>query len=383
MIETTFVSSPVRTANIRTADTVTPARRRTENFWSEESIDPADTDRFSDRFQFSNIELKELDPVTVENRVAAVRVGGDLYRPSPRFMKTLMSLFGFSENIFQYYSPAELLDRITERREDSEIRICIDRDRHLIHGVVRPGVRSLPLRTVCGILAEDKRLAGLNYDPLKGCISARLNLPDQWTLPGDSKYHTFLEVQYPVDQSSTPKITLGTIRLICRNGAVARRKCFETTLVVDKDRGTHLRHLLSTFNNRAGFDALRDRMQIAQNTKASVNEFLQTANAIRRSVKSPESIISRMHTVAGLPEESYGVTRLDSIREHHRRDLPVGASVMDLINIVTELATHHEVDDRDYLHGFVTNLLAKEFDLEELVTNTRSAESFYLKGVEA
>ena len=63
--------------------------------------------------------------------------------------------------------------------------------------------------------------------------------------------------------------------------------------------------------------------------------------------------------------------------------LDVAASIMDLINILTELATHYQVKNKDYLYTFITGMLASEFDLEEIVPNRKPAREFYMTGVSA
>ena len=335
------------------------------------------------RFDYETIGLGEMTPLTIDNTIRGVRIGNEAYFTSKRFMQTLMSLFGFSENLFQYFTPEELFGRIQERRKDTEIRICIDRKAQMLNGIIRPEQTGLPLATVCWTLVEDKRFRKMEYCPEKACIEAQLELPSVWDIPSDSHYETFLHVRYPVDDVSSPTIALGIVRQVCSNGLVARRKCFETALIVEKNHGTHLRQLLASFNNRNGFDALRERLQIAQETKASVNEYLAAVNAVQKCINKPESVINRMDCVAGMPEDTYGQTRLDAIRSRYRKELPVAASVMDLINILTELATHYTVKNKDYLYTFVTGMLAAEFDLEEIVPNRKSAQRFYLNGVSA
>ena len=336
-----------------------------------------------DRFDYETVGLGELEPVIENNAVKRVRIGGESFAASKRFMRTLMTLFGFSENLFQYFSPEELIERILERRKDTEIRICIDRGSRLMQGVIRPEESGMPLGLVCRTLTDDKRFSKMTYSPESASIEAELKLPNDWDIPSDSHYGTFLNIRYPVDDVSVPMIALGIVRQVCSNGLVARRRCFETALIVEKNQGTHLRQLLGSFNNRNGFDALRERLQVAQETKASVNEYLAAVNAVQKCIDNYEPVVNRMDAVAGMPEEVYGHTRLDAIRARYRKELPVAASIMDLINILTELATHYEVKNKDYLYTFVTGMLAAEFDLEEIVYNKKSARSFYLYGVAA
>lgn len=334
------------------------------------------------RFDYETVGLHELQPIVGENTIDEVRIGNDAYFTTRRFMRSLMSLFGFSENLFQYFSPEELIGRILARRKDTEIRICIDRNNKSLNGIIRPEKAGLPLAEVCRVLVDDRRFDKMEYCPESASIEAQLKLPNTWAIRSDSDYGTFLNIRYPVDDVSVPTISLGIVRQICANGLVARRKCFESDLIVEKNHGTHLRQLLESFNNRNGFDELRDRLQAAQDTSASVNEYLAAVNTVRKNLAAPEGVVSRMNSIAGMPEEVYGQTRLDNIRSRYRRELPVAASIMDLINILTELATHHEVKDRDSIYTFITNMLASEFDLEEIVPNRKSAQTYYLTGVQ-
>ena len=335
------------------------------------------------RFDYETVGLGELEPITVKNAIQGVKIGNEAYFTSRRFLRTLMSIFGFSENLFQYFSPEELIGRILERRKDTEIRICIDRKTRLMQGIIRPEQSGLPLGIVCRTLVEDKRFSKMEYDPGSASIEAQLKLPDMWNIPSDSRYGTFLNIRYSVDEVSTPMISLGIVRQVCTNGMVARRRCFETALIVEKNHGTHLRQLLSSFNNRNGFDALRERLQIAQETKASVNEYMAAVGVVQRCIDHPEPVINRMDCLAGMPEEVYGHSRLDTIRARYRKELPVAASVMDLINILTELSTHYQVKNKDSIHTFITGMLASEFDLEEIVPNRKPARDFYMTGVSA
>jgi len=54
---------------------------------------------------------------------------------------------------------------------------------------------------------------------------------------------------------------------------------------------------------------------------------------------------------------------------------------MDLVNILTEIATHFIPDKHLALCAYATNMLAGEFDLEELAENKHAAKPYYLKGL--
>lgn len=336
---------------------------------------------FIRRFEFETVGLREMEPITVEGAISGIRIGHDAYFVKKRFMKTMMAIFGFAESLFQYFSPEELFARIIERRKETSLRLCIDRKLMQVNGVTEPKEEVLPMSNVCDIVREDPRLTAIRYDPDNALMESTLELDDEWEIPQDSKYRNQLHFSYSVDQCRTPTIALGLVRMVCTNGMIARRKCFETDLVIEKNHGHHLKQLLRSFNNRNGFDALRERMMIAQNTKASLNELLGVINTLKTHIEEPVPFVERLHEIAGHPEERYGQARLDEIRARHRRELPVQASVMDLVNVLTEAATHFVPDKNLPICAYATNMLAGEFDLEELAENKHSAKPFYLKGL--
>lgn len=336
---------------------------------------------FIRRFDFETVELNEMSPITVEGKIAGIRVGGEAYFVRNRFIRTMMSIFGFAESLFQYFSPEELFTRIIERKKDVPLRLCIDRKHKQLNGVSELKDETLPLPNVCNIVREDPRVSSITYDPETTVMESVFDLHDEWDNPRDSRYRNQFHFSYPVDQCQTPTIALGLIRVICTNGLVARKKCFETDLVIEKKQGRHLRQLLSSFNNRNGFDALRERMMIAQNTKASVNEFLGVVNILKKNIKGSLPFVEQLNDTAGNPEHRYGQSRLENIRSRHRRELPTEASVIDLVNVLTEVSTHFLTEKRSLLDGYAVNMLANEFDLEELAENRHSAKSFYFGGL--
>jgi len=341
----------------------------------------ADFGNFIRRFEFETVELREMEPIPVNGSIGGVRIGSNAFFVTKRFMKTMMSLFGFAESLFQYFSPEELFGRIIERRKETTLQLCIDRKLMQVNGVRDAADEILPMANVCSIVREDPRLTAIRYDPETTMMESALELDDEWEIRKDSKYGNLLYFSYPVDQCQTPTIALGLIRMVCTNGLIARRKCFETDLVIEKNRGRHLQQLLKSFNNRNGFDALRERLQIAQNTKASVNEFLGVVNMMKTCSRNHVPFVERLHSIAGHPESLYGQTRLENIRSRHRSELPTQASVMDLINVLTETATHFLPDKHLQICAYATNLLASEFDLEELAQNKRPAQDYYLRGL--
>ena len=80
------------------------------NFTQVISIEPNEMSDFCHRFELAKINLSELEPISQQenskHNLLGVRVGYDAFYASPRFMKSLMFMFDFTENIFSYFSPA-------------------------------------------------------------------------------------------------------------------------------------------------------------------------------------------------------------------------------------------------------------------------------------
>jgi hypothetical protein len=76
-------------------------------------------------------------------------------------------------------------------------------------------------------------------------------------------------------------------------------------------------------------------------------------------------ILNRLSEITGRPQELYGLANLDALSEKKQRILPAKCRVYDLINFVTEIATHHvDYNQAVRLHGLVGSLLSDDYDLE-------------------
>ena len=71
------------------------------NFTTPVTIQPDKLNNFCRRFELAKIKLSELEPIVQKTEethtLAGVRVGIDAFHVSPRFLRSLMSLFDFTE----------------------------------------------------------------------------------------------------------------------------------------------------------------------------------------------------------------------------------------------------------------------------------------------
>lgn len=145
-----------------------------------------------------------------------------------------------------------------------------------------------------------------------------------------------------------------------------------------------LARILRSYNNAEGFEALRSRLDSARETQASLNEchnFQQTASKALLARRRPV-ILEQMKDVMGDPCFHYSIESTGSLNAKRRSLLPVQCSVLDLVNMATELSTHHaqllDVNGQTSLMAHVNRLLASEYDLEGVFEWKQPARPLYL-----
>ena len=167
--------------------------------------------------------------------------------------------FGFTSNIFRYFSHEEVFNRISEVAPNDRIRWCIERDSDgdgMLLAVTNPNAAFIEhdeLRvcstvtkartSVCQRRREQPALAGLDAT---------------FDVAGDGFQNRFI-LDTPIDGFGKPSVYLSLMRLICSNGAVAYSPTFRSELSVGKGGdgvAFALTRVLDGFNNEDGFAAL-------------------------------------------------------------------------------------------------------------------------------
>jgi hypothetical protein len=59
--------------------------------------------------------------------VGVLELGGERVLPTPRFWKSFFNRFGVNDNVFRYFGPAEVFQRISEKAPDDQVRYCVER----------------------------------------------------------------------------------------------------------------------------------------------------------------------------------------------------------------------------------------------------------------
>jgi hypothetical protein len=91
-------------------------------------------------------------------------------------------------------------------------------------------------------------------------------------------------------------------------------------------------------------------------------------------------VISAFHRMTGDVSEIYGLANLDALSVKRQRTLPVNCRVYDLLNFVSELATHHATGPGPRMaQGWIGTLISHEFDMENSCDAFDDFQDFFLE----
>ncbi len=243
------------------------------------------------RFQYGTARIKDLTVRVDRNISGRTRVTELLLNDEPvfatdRFWNSLHLRFGFTSNIFRYFTHEEVFNRISTVAPNDRIRWCLERDEKgngQLLAVTNPTSGLIEYDDLVGLL-ERYGASDIGYS--KGIVSSRhaprLNVPFQ--LAGDGFENRFL-LDVPIDGYGRPAVYLSLLRLVCSNGAVGYGPAFRSELGIgrgDDGIGFALTRVLEGFNNEDGFAALRQRFESSAHSWASVNEAVKLYKTLAR-----------------------------------------------------------------------------------------------------
>lgn len=79
-------------------------------------------------------------------------------------------------------------------------------------------------------------------------------------------------------------------------------------------------------------------------------------------------IVNSLEAFADYPEQHYRCDSFEHLPPARRKDLPVNLSLLNLLNMVSEVMTYHQREDVSDLENFYTALMTKNTDLEGVYT---------------
>ncbi|HTN75039.1 MAG TPA: DUF932 domain-containing protein [Pirellulaceae bacterium] len=321
--------------------------------------------------------------------VTQLEVAGEPVKPTQRFWKSFFARFGVTDNVFRYFSPDEVFERVSERARNDEVRYCLERDPQgdakllAVSNPKRPIIREAEVNELV------ERHAGDDISYESGVITST-HTPrsgeQTFQVGGDDFQHRFV-LETPIDGFSQPRIFVSFLRLLCANGAIGYSRAFRSDISLGSDLAHCIGRALETFDNGDGYAALRQRFTSAQHSWASVHECLRFYKVLvrlhhQRTLLKSEVLLD-FYRLTGNLHETYGLANLDALSVKRQRVLPAKCRVYDLLNFASELATHHATaTSQRTLQAFIGGLIADEYDLEGTAESVSDFADFFVASSE-
>ncbi len=327
------------------------------------------------QIDYDNINLKDVKIELAESaknqrrKVAKLEVDGEPVIYTERFSTSLASLYGFSGNMYKFFDPAEIIDRIIQRGYGDVVRVAMQKNKdgsHTALGVAKPSksfIRSDDLMMELMEQGVDASLISY-HDGVVRSMHKPTRLGDSpFSVAGDEMANRFV-IDTPIDGFGLPSSYLSILRQICSNGMIGYSKAFKSVIQLGNspelregeivsDAIPTFRRFLESYNNEEGFAAIRQRLEAAGTSPASLDEFHSLYKTLtnpymasmHKGAKNDEGmynsdITSKLRDMAGDVLDIYGVVSLDSLAPKQRRKIPVKCTVLDLVNFASEMGTH-------------------------------------------
>lgn len=360
-------------------------------------------------FEYGIASIKDLRVQTGSDTagrgfIKSVTLADRVLRPTPRFWNSLHLRFGFTGNIFRYFSHAEVFKRISEKAPNDKFRYCIeaykDGSGNLL-AVSTPGAAYMSHDDAVGLL---RKYGANDVSYFNGVVKSQHapRLGGTFQVAGDGFQNRFV-LETPIDGYGRPSVYLSLLRLVCSNGAVGYTPAFRSELSVGRGEdgvAFALQRVLEGFNNEEGFAAMRQRFEAASRSWASVNEVnklyklltrLHNTNQVFSGPLAPKggdgasldaprtSLFPSFHKMTGDLSQIYGLANVDALSVKRQRTLPAACKVYDAINFASEVATHHaSASGNRSLQAYIGELISGEYDLEGTVDHLSDWRDFFI-----
>jgi len=315
-------------------------------------------------FYTNVVSLRDLSvptPATTDRKAdrmpSTVFVHGRKYTAGRRFWQSIFAKYGVGDTTLRYFTPMELISRIIERRKTDTLRITS------ISGQLQ-GVSATTRQetTPTQIISLGERSGFLPVQYYNGELILAKSV-DQAFKIGNDEFQLKHYAKVPVDGYGNPMVIIAPERLACLNQLVTWGLDFGQKIQIGRGMYHALGQALPAFENEEALVIMRKRLQASLETVASLGEVRETQRLLATTY--PKAVPAFQEAVGDLARK-YGVTNLDAIGPVQQRVLPTDARVYDLINMLTEAATHGTSQHvTTKMNARVGRLLARpQFDLE-------------------
>lgn len=349
--------------------------------------------------------ITEEDPKSGKKVATKVLVNDEELNPTERFWTSLFARYGFNKAFFNYFEHAEVFQRISQVEKNDRMRLCIERDASGAGTLMAVSNPEKPIVVYDELMELLTKYHGEDVQYFNGIVEST-HTPrsggNRFQVAGDEFVNRFL-MATPIDGYGAPNIYLSLLRMVCMNGLVGYSKSFKSGLALgkaDDDVAPSLTRALDGFGNDEGYAAIRQRIEAAAMSWASVAEAQDglykllvrmhskraieetqgvpmNATVINRCLQKSDGptvdelegtgsvILKAFHALTGDTSRLYGLANMDSLSMKRKRTLPVKCTVYDLINFATEVGTHYCTPEGSRaISAWIGGVVTEEYDME-------------------
>lgn len=300
--------------------------------------------------------------------------------PTKKFWSSFMDEFSLgnpSQKFFNYFDHSEIFQRIQKDMEKPLISVCLEHtrgqvDTYKAYGCTRDASH-IPYDDVVDLTKQtDPDTKEMYFQ--NGLLHSvhRSKDPIANFSIGADDYNGFYEVITPVDGHGQPEVFIGTERLVCTNGMTIRNKAFRSEFKIGSMGMSTLAQIIDGFRNEDGYIQLKKRFENADLSYASMREVYKTSRLLQEIVadgRNPAASMSNMmytfSEMLGDFETDLGISSLNQMSEKVASGIPMRPSVLSLIQLLSEVSTHHVgAIHQGHIDKFIGGLIANNYDME-------------------
>lgn len=310
--------------------------------------------------------------------VNTLTIDGVIYNTSSRFFTSLATNMGFPTSIFNLFTPEEVFKRLV--RMNKSVDLCltyeVGKEANNLLGCCKP------TKSVIDIDAAKKIISDLNPASVKyrnGIISfvnpVDPNANGGGFIAAGDNFAQRVSTEIPIDGFGNVSTYLSLLRKACDNGATCMAPMFRNSIKLpDEDADIALVRYIKYFNDADGFDSLKEKLDLAAKTPLSLHELGRLYKVIEKGdVCNAENvykfgyIADKLDKLSGMSKK-YKLSSFSEIPAKKAAMLPTDLTVYEAFNIATEITTHFRVGNPNFVHAFVGDTLATQFDLQDVIT---------------
>lgn len=305
---------------------------------------------------------------------------GIVIRPTDRFWRSFFHEYKLgspADSFFDYFSYAEVFDRIKQRADNPLSAICLEyvpgtNNIFKGYGISRTNsaTRFDDLLELYSSKADG--LKDLSFD--NGVITATYSSKDPisaFEVAGD-KFDGTVAFNNPIDGFGHHHSYLGAERLVCANGMTAITPVFRSQFKLGESSMETLKGVIDGYRNEDGFIQLKKRFENAGLSYVSMKEVFKI-NKLFQHLQDEETgnaklsrAIFQFSEMLGDFTQELGIASFDMVSDKVAAGIPMRPTVLEMIQLLTETSTHYLEKHKNAVrvNTYLGNLMSNNYDLE-------------------